>query len=65
MLQQHNIHEFSLGIPWQRLPRTLRDAMILTAKLGFGLLWIDALCIIQDDHLDWSIEAAHMTYRLR
>lgn len=30
-------------------------------RLGFQYLWIDALCIIQDDVRDWSEQAAEMT----
>ena len=31
------------------LPRTIEDAIYLTKKLGFDYVWIDALCIVQDD----------------
>ncbi|KAF5236798.1 hypothetical protein FANTH_11119 [Fusarium anthophilum] len=34
------------------LPRTVRDAMELTRKLGVQYLWIDALCLIQNDMED-------------
>ncbi|PVH76824.1 HET-domain-containing protein [Cadophora sp. DSE1049] len=48
------------GIPWQRLPKTFQDAIIITRKLGIQYLWIDALCIVQDDTRDWELESANM-----
>ncbi|KAK3690500.1 heterokaryon incompatibility protein-domain-containing protein [Podospora appendiculata] len=34
------------------LPRTLRDAMDLVSALGLPFLWIDRLCIVQDDQAE-------------
>jgi hypothetical protein len=52
--------ERKLGIPNSSLPRTFQDAIMFTWRLGFKYLWIDSLCIIQDDANDWLLESAKM-----
>ncbi|EGZ71350.1 HET-domain-containing protein, partial [Neurospora tetrasperma FGSC 2509] len=47
-------------LPWDLLPKTLRDAILLTRAVGMRYLWIDSLCIIQDSNDDWEKEAARM-----
>ncbi|KXX74358.1 hypothetical protein MMYC01_208370 [Madurella mycetomatis] len=42
------------------LPRTFRDSVTLVGRLGLRYLWIDSLCIIQDDADDWARESAQM-----
>ncbi|KAI4603439.1 hypothetical protein KJ359_003249 [Pestalotiopsis sp. 9143b] len=49
------------GISVAELPRTLRDAVAVTVKLGLTYIWIDSICIIQDDHDDWKREAGKMS----
>ncbi|KAI0142806.1 heterokaryon incompatibility protein-domain-containing protein [Xylariaceae sp. FL1272] len=48
------------GFNHRDLPNTLSDALIITRKLGFRYIWIDALCIVQDDAEDWAIEGSRM-----
>lgn len=48
------------GISVQALPKTFRHAALLTRRLGFRYLWIDSLCIVQDDPADWKAESAKM-----
>ena len=43
-----------------RMTKTFRDAVIITRNLGFSYLWIDSLCIIQNDPKDWETESALM-----
>jgi hypothetical protein len=48
------------GFDLQELPKTYRDAAIVSSRLGFEYLWIDALCIVQDDMDDWLCESEKM-----
>jgi hypothetical protein len=42
------------------MPKTFRDALKVTRVLGYRFLWIDALCIVQDDPDDVRNEMAMM-----
>lgn len=55
-----NIHEHFEKLQWDKLPKTFQDAIIVCGGLGIEYLWIDSLCIIQDDTADWSREASCM-----
>ncbi|KUJ20428.1 HET-domain-containing protein [Mollisia scopiformis] len=48
------------GISMPNLPLTIQDAIRVTRNLGFRYLWIDALCIIQDDDEDKKHEIKRM-----
>jgi hypothetical protein len=39
-------------VPIERLPKTIQDALHITRAIGERYLWVDALCIIQDDIVD-------------
>lgn len=55
-----NYTEFLNDIALEDMPKSFRDAVEVTRKLGIQYLWIDALCIIQDSTLDWSRESGRM-----
>lgn len=47
-------------MPLEEMPQTFRDAVRITRRLGLKYLWIDSLCICQDDPEDWAREAGRM-----
>ncbi|PVI05621.1 HET-domain-containing protein, partial [Periconia macrospinosa] len=55
-----NILEFKKNIPWSELPKTFRDAICFVRLLGIGYIWIDSMCIIQDDPADCAREVGQM-----
>ncbi|VZH97800.1 unnamed protein product [Fusarium fujikuroi] len=42
------------------LPKTLSDTVQVVRNLGLKWVWIDSLCIVQDDKEDWAREAVKM-----
>ncbi|TGO62087.1 hypothetical protein BCON_0022g00250 [Botryotinia convoluta] len=48
------------GIVLESLPKTFRDAVVITYHLNINYIWIDSLCIIQDSEEDWNLEASRM-----
>ena len=55
-----NISERKKEIPWVLLPKTFQDAISFTRRLGQRYIWIDSLCILQNDPEDWEREASQM-----
>lgn len=47
-------------LPWRILPVLFKHAILLTRALGIRYLWIDALCILQDNQQDWERESMNM-----
>ncbi|OAL46641.1 HET-domain-containing protein [Pyrenochaeta sp. DS3sAY3a] len=48
------------GIAWDTMPKTFQDAVDFTRRLGLKYIWIDSICIIQDDLMDWAEQSAKM-----
>ncbi|KAJ6783804.1 hypothetical protein PWT90_02920 [Aphanocladium album] len=53
-------HQCYGGIALDTLPLTFREAIDFTRRLGLRHLWIDSLCIVQDDPQDWQLESSRM-----
>jgi hypothetical protein len=50
----------SAALPLDKLPQTILDAITVTRELDIPYLWVDALCIVQDDEDDMATELAQM-----
>jgi len=48
------------GVPFSTIPKTFQDALVVARLLRHRYLWIDALCIVQDDADDWTRESTRM-----
>lgn len=48
------------SLDWKRLPKTIQDAVRVTDELGFRFLWVDSLCIPQDDQEEKQEQIALM-----
>ncbi|KAF2492856.1 HET-domain-containing protein [Lophium mytilinum] len=59
-LNSGNYQQMVSGLPLQSLPRALRDVMQFARRLSFRWIWIDALCLIQDDKDEMSEEIKRM-----
>lgn len=55
-----NLPQRQQGINFDELPQTFQDAITVTRNLNVRYLWIDSLCIVQDDKNDWATESGEM-----
>ncbi|KAF8862798.1 HET-domain-containing protein [Acephala macrosclerotiorum] len=60
-LTRSNMASLRQSIRSEDLCKTFQDAISVTKRLGFYYLWIDSLCIVQDDEEDWRLESALMS----
>ncbi|CZR70193.1 uncharacterized protein PAC_20094 [Phialocephala subalpina] len=54
------LEERTKNIPISLLPKTIQDAITTTRNIDLQYLWVDCLCIVQDDPDDVSREIASM-----
>ncbi|PVH92023.1 HET-domain-containing protein [Periconia macrospinosa] len=45
------------GIPFEKMSPVIKDAIALTKAAGLRYIWIDSICIIQDEPDDWLYES--------
>ncbi|KAE9365539.1 HET-domain-containing protein, partial [Stipitochalara longipes BDJ] len=58
--EKNNFSQHQNGICFDTLPKNFRDAITVARAIGVNYIWIDSLCIIQDDGPDWEIESSKM-----
>lgn len=59
-LLRNNLDIWKEELPYGELPQTIQDAISTTRKLGLEYLWVDRVCIIQDDYEDVKKELSAM-----
>ncbi|KAI0014176.1 heterokaryon incompatibility protein-domain-containing protein [Xylariaceae sp. FL0662B] len=59
-LTSENIARWKTSMPDLARMKTLQDALVVTVALGVHYIWIDSLCIMQDDEEDWRQQSALM-----
>lgn len=58
--KKSNLSEYQKGISMSLLPKNFQHAIIVAKAIGIQYLWIDSLCILQDDVADWELESSKM-----
>ncbi|KAF2659050.1 HET-domain-containing protein [Lophiostoma macrostomum CBS 122681] len=54
------LEEFKEALPLDELSLVVTDAIEICRRIYIPYLWVDALCIVQDDEEDWATEASRM-----
>jgi hypothetical protein len=57
---KETLSDHKKNVPWDTLPKTFQDAVVVARAMGIQYLWIDSLCIVQDDEEDWHTQSAQM-----
>jgi hypothetical protein len=60
-LKSNVLEAFYTEVPPTAISQTISDAIEAARYLGFSYLWVDTLCIIQDDPEDWRNESSLMS----
>lgn len=57
---RRTLRDHQRAIPAASMPPTFHQAIKITRNLAFRYLWIDSLCIVQDDDDEWQSESKRM-----
>ncbi|KAI0414845.1 heterokaryon incompatibility protein-domain-containing protein [Xylaria grammica] len=58
MTTTKSLRDFETRLPIEKLPRAFQDIFLLLKRLGLRYVWVDIICIVQDDDAEWTREAA-------
>ncbi|KAF2094342.1 HET-domain-containing protein [Rhizodiscina lignyota] len=59
-LTSSSLESFLSSIPYDKLPQTIKDAILVTSEMGLRYLWVDAFCVIQDSNEEKAKEIGQM-----
>lgn len=59
-MEAKSLPEYRRRLVWNELPTAFREAIDFTRALDIKYLWIDSLCIEQDNRSDWEVESGRM-----
>lgn len=59
-LLQDNVDQLAVSVPLTKLSPVFLDAASVPLHFGCQYIWIDALCIMQDNKSDWAEQATEM-----
>jgi hypothetical protein len=51
-MTRQRLEESNGLLQFDNLPKTIQDAVKVTTNLGYEYLWVDSICIVQDDEQD-------------
>lgn len=60
VIKKSQLDQYRRAVPWDELDKTYQDATLFCRQLSIRYLWIDSLCILQDDRDDWRRESVKM-----
>jgi hypothetical protein len=60
MTTTENLQQHEEGLDVSALPFLFQDTIDIELSLGLTYIWIDALCIVQNDLQEWTHEARQM-----
>ncbi|KAE8378037.1 heterokaryon incompatibility protein-domain-containing protein [Aspergillus bertholletiae] len=55
-----NLEDRKREVRIEDMSRVFQEAVLITRRLHIRYLWIDTLCIVQNDRHDWEVEAGRM-----